>query len=50
KGCVSAGFHGTPQRDSVGRAVSHGCVRLLDEHVRELFDLVELGMPVTVLP
>ena len=50
KGCVSAGFHGTPQRDSVGRAVSHGCVRLLDEHVRELFELVELGTPVTVLP
>ncbi len=50
KGCVSAGFHGTPQRDSVGQAVSHGCVRLLDEHVRELFELVELGTPVTVLP
>ncbi len=50
KGCVSSGFHGTPQRDSVGRAVSHGCVRLLDEHVRELFDLVQLGTPVTVLP
>lgn len=50
KGCVSAGFHGTPQRDSVGRAVSHGCVRLLDEHVRELFELVQLGTPVTVLP
>jgi lipoprotein-anchoring transpeptidase ErfK/SrfK len=50
KGCVSAGFHGTPQRDSVGQAVSHGCVRLLDEHVHELFDLVELGTPVTVLP
>jgi lipoprotein-anchoring transpeptidase ErfK/SrfK len=50
KGCVSAGFHGTPQRDSVGRAVSHGCVRLLDEHVRELFDLVQMGTPVTVLP
>jgi lipoprotein-anchoring transpeptidase ErfK/SrfK len=50
KGCVSAGFHGTPQRDSIGRAVSHGCVRLLDEHVRELFELVQLGTPVTVLP
>lgn len=50
RGCVSAGFHGTPQRDSVGRAVSHGCVRLLDEHARELFDLVQLGTPVTVLP
>ncbi|MGL6134586.1 MAG: hypothetical protein ACRC1L_10425 [Prochlorococcaceae cyanobacterium] len=25
-------------------------MRLFDEHVRELFDLVELGTPVTVLP
>ena len=50
EGCVSAGFHGTPQRESVGRAVSHGCVRLFDEHVRELFELVQLGTPVTVLP
>ena len=50
KGCVEAGFHGTPNRASVGRAVSHGCVRLLDEHAKELFDLVSLGTPVTVLP
>ncbi len=50
EGCVSSGFHGTPQRESVGRAVSHGCVRLFDEHVRELFELVEIGTPVTVLP
>lgn len=50
KGCVTAGFHGTPHRASVGGAVSHGCVRLLDEDVRVLFDLVRLGTPVTVLP
>ncbi len=50
KGCVTAGFHGTPNRRSVGRAVSHGCVRLFDEHAKELFDLVSLGTPVTVLP
>jgi L,D-transpeptidase ErfK/SrfK len=50
KGCVTAGFHGTPNRASVGQAVSHGCVRLFDEHARELFDLVSLGTPVTVLP
>ena len=50
KSCASAGFHGTSQRSSVGRAVSHGCVRLLEEHIRELFELVELGTPVTVLP
>jgi L,D-transpeptidase ErfK/SrfK len=50
EGCVSSGFHGTPNRDSVGQAVSHGCVRLFDEHVKELFELVQLGTPVTVLP
>ena len=50
KGCVVAGFHGTPNRWTVGQAVSHGCVRLYDEDVRVLFDLVTLGTPVTVLP
>jgi lipoprotein-anchoring transpeptidase ErfK/SrfK len=34
----------------VGRAVSHGCVRLYEESVQEVFDLVEVGTPVTVLP
>ncbi|MBM5823644.1 MAG: L,D-transpeptidase [Cyanobacteria bacterium K_Offshore_surface_m2_011] len=50
KGCVTSGFHGTPNRDSVGGAVSHGCVRLFDEDVRELFEMVQVGTPVTVLP
>lgn len=50
KGCTVAGFHGTPHRWTVGRAVSHGCVRLFDEDVRELYELVQVGTPVTVLP
>ena len=50
KGCVVAGFHGTPHRWTVGQALSHGCVRLYDEHVRQLFEFVSLGTPVTVLP
>ena len=49
-GCASAGFHGTNDRASVGRAASHGCVRLYDEHVIELFSMVRMGTPVTVLP
>lgn len=49
-GCTVAGFHGTPHRWTVGRAVSHGCVRLFEEHVQQLFDLVQVGTPVTVLP
>ena len=50
KGCVVAGFHGTPHRWTVGQALSHGCVRLYDEDVRQVFDFVAIGTPVTVLP
>jgi L,D-transpeptidase ErfK/SrfK len=49
-GCTVAGFHGTPHRWTVGRAVSHGCVRLYEEDVQEVFELVQVGTPVTVLP
>lgn len=44
------GFHGTPNRDSIGQATSHGCVRLYNEHIRELYPLVNPGTLVTVLP
>ncbi|MGC1307850.1 MAG: L,D-transpeptidase [Phormidesmis sp.] len=44
------GFHGTPNRKSVGTAASHGCVRMYNEHVRELYELVSLGTPVVVEP
>ncbi len=44
------GFHGTPNRDSVGRAASHGCVRMYNEDIRQLFELVALGTRVIVEP
>lgn len=44
------GFHGTPNRESIGQAASHGCVRLYNEHIRELYNLVSPGTLVTVLP
>ncbi|ESA36191.1 hypothetical protein N836_08560 [Leptolyngbya sp. Heron Island J] len=44
------GFHGTPNHDSIGEAASHGCVRLYNEHIRELYELVTPGTLVTVLP
>ena len=50
KGCTTTGFHGTPHRWTVGRAVSHGCVRLHNEDVSKLYQRVQLGTPVTVLP
>lgn len=42
------GFHGTPNRGSVGRAASHGCVRMYNEDIEELYDLVKVGTPVIV--
>ncbi|WP_341530700.1 L,D-transpeptidase [Nostoc sp. UHCC 0302] len=44
------GFHGTYRRDSVGKAVSNGCVRMYNEDVRKLYELVKIGTPVTVIP
>lgn len=42
------GFHGTPNRSSVGQAISHGCVRMYNEDARELYDLVTVGTEVIV--
>ena len=48
------GIHGTPpaweQWVKTRSAVSHGCVRMLGPHVRQLFDQVEVGTPVIVTP
>lgn len=44
------GFHGTPNRDSVGQEASHGCVRMYNEDVRQLYEIVAMGTPVTVEP
>jgi lipoprotein-anchoring transpeptidase ErfK/SrfK len=42
------GFHGTPDAKSVGQAASHGCLRMRNEDIQELFYQVSLGMPVIV--
>ncbi|MGB7565268.1 MAG: L,D-transpeptidase, partial [Prochlorococcaceae cyanobacterium] len=52
KGKDDFGIHGTPWPWWVDAraAVSHGCVRMKNEHVRLLFDQVEIGTPVVVKP
>ncbi|MUG93103.1 L,D-transpeptidase family protein [Scytonema sp. UIC 10036] len=42
------GFHGTPNPESVGTAASHGCIRMYNQDIEELFKLVNIGTPVTV--
>ncbi|GCL38469.1 MAG: L,D-transpeptidase [Sphaerospermopsis kisseleviana] len=42
------GFHGTPDTDLIGAAVSHGCLRMRNPDVRMLYEQVDLGTPVLV--
>ena len=34
------GIHGTWQPESIGKQMSHGCIRMLNEDVEELYDLL----------
>lgn len=43
------GFHGTPTVKSLGTAASHGCVRMRNEDVKVLFEVVTPGLPVVVV-
>ncbi len=42
------GIHGTWERDSIGQQSSAGCIRMLNEDVEELFDLVPRKTSVTI--
>ena len=41
-------IHGTTNYSQLGTAASHGCIRLANENVVELFDLVKTGIPIFV--
>lgn len=43
-----AGIHGTDEPDSIGSAVSHGCVRMQVPDVIDLYDRVPMGTPLYV--
>ncbi len=42
-------IHGTIEPQSIGRSVSNGCIRMINEHVQDLYDRVPIGTVVTVL-
>ena len=42
------GMHGTNDPASVGRAVSHGCIRLRNEDIAVLYQQVAIGTPVYI--
>lgn len=41
--------HGTTEPWTIGRAVSNGCIRMLNEHVADLYERVPVGALVVVL-
>jgi len=43
------GIHGTDDPSSIGKAVSNGCIRMLNADVEELYDIVPFGTEVTIV-
>jgi lipoprotein-anchoring transpeptidase ErfK/SrfK len=43
-------IHGTNRPDTIGSMVSNGCVRLVNEHIVDLYDRVPEGSTVTLYP
>ena len=41
-------LHGTDAPESIGRSVSHGCVRLRNEDIETLYNIVPVGTPVYI--
>lgn len=42
-------IHGTNQPQSVGQSVSNGCIRMINDHVIDLYERVSVGAMVVVL-
>ena len=41
-------LHGTPYKDSIGMAATHGCVRLRDEDIEWLYEHIKVGTKVYI--
>lgn len=44
------GIHGTPDAASIGYSASHGCIRMRVPEAEALFNEVEVGTPVLIVP
>lgn len=42
------GLHGTDEEDSIGRAASHGCIRMSNDDITALTTLLPLGTPIHI--
>lgn len=41
-------IHGTPDTEPMGRALSHGCIRMRNDDILQLWEWVRPGMPVLI--
>lgn len=44
------GIHGTNDESTIGTHASGGCIRMYNHSVNELYDLVDIGTPVQIVP
>jgi lipoprotein-anchoring transpeptidase ErfK/SrfK len=42
------GLHGTNELHSIGQAASHGCIRLRNSEIKQLFEIVRVGDSVEI--
>lgn len=42
-------IHGTPEEGFIGQPASHGCIRMKNKDVMELYNLVDVGTPILIL-
>ncbi|MCX6357146.1 MAG: L,D-transpeptidase family protein [Candidatus Aureabacteria bacterium] len=47
--CRGYGIHGTWEPETIGKKVSAGCVRMHNKDVEELFTMLPVGTPVTIV-
>ena len=43
------GIHGTNEPDSIGKQLSHGCIRMFNEDVEDLFEVIAVGTAVKIV-
>lgn len=43
------GIHGTNEPDSIGKAVSKGCIRMNNNDVKNLYKYIQIGTPVEII-
>jgi hypothetical protein len=46
----AVGFHGTTKTEVLGQAVSHGCVRMSNPDIVQVYSRIKVGTPVIVEP